>query len=402
MKRVYDKLIKEHFKENRQMLFLMGPRQVGKTTTSLDVSKINQNSSYLNWDNQAHRLLILEGQAAVAKHLNLDTLQEKPSLVIFDEIHKFPRWRDFLKGFFDVYGKQVKILVTGSARLDILKFTGDSLMGRYFLYRLHPFSVREILNTKLSDKEIQPPVAISTKNLQDLFTYGGFPEPFLQKNARFYNRWKKLRLNQLFQEDLQDISQVREISQLKLLAELLQAQAGQLVNFSDLAKKIQVSSETVKRWIETLANLYYCFTLSPWSKNNARSLLKEPKIFLWDWGLLSDLGKKLENFVASHLLKAVHFWTDRGLGEYGLYFLRDKEKREVDFLVVKDKEPWFLVEVKSSLAKGISKNLYHFQKITGAPYALQVVANMPYVNKDCFSQNKPIKVPLSTFLSQLV
>jgi uncharacterized protein len=402
MKRAYEKVIEEHLTQNRQMLFLMGPRQVGKTTTSLEASSLNPHHYYFNWDNQTHRLLIAEGQEAIAKQMNLDQLQTTMPIVVFDEIHKFPKWKDFLKGFFDVYGKLTKIIVTGSARLDVLNFGGDSLMGRYFLYRLHPLSIREIVDPTLSDEEIRLPKQIADEDLKNLLLFGGFPEPFIQKNTRFYNRWKKLRFKQLFQEDLKDISNIQEIGQLQLLTELLRKQAGQLVNFSELAKKTHVSAETIRRWIETLKALYYCFSIQPWTTNISRSLLKEPKIFLWDWSLVEDKGKKLENFVASHLLKAIHFWTDRGLGDYGLYFLRDKEKREVDFLVTKNEKPWFLVEVKASLNGGISKPLFYFQEQTAAPHAFQVAFDLPYVDRDCFSRPDPTIVPASTFLSQLI
>jgi predicted AAA+ superfamily ATPase len=403
MKRAYETVLEEHLLQNRQMLFLMGPRQVGKTTTSLEVTLPGPRKRfYLNWDNQTHRLLIIEGQEAVAKHLELDQLQENPVLVVFDEIHKFHKWKDFLKGFFDIYGGVTKIIVTGSARLDILNFGGDSLMGRYFLYRLHPLSIREVLDPTLSEQEIRFPQSISEENLKTLLSFGGFPEPFLQNNLRFYNRWKKLRFKQLFQEDLQDISNIREIGQLQILTELLRKQAGQLVNFSELAKKIQVSSDTIRRWMETLRALYYSFSLQPWSTNISRSLLKEPKIFLWDWSLVDDRGQRLENFVASHLLKAIHFWTDRGFGDYHLYFLRDKEQREVDFLVTKNNEPWFLVEVKASASGGLSKSLFHFQEQTRARHAFQVVFDLPYVNQDCFAHTKPVIVPATTFLSQLI
>lgn len=402
MKRTYEKVIEEHLAKTRQMLFLMGPRQVGKTTTSLEASSLNRNHYYLNWDETAHRLLIVEGQEAVAKHMGLDKLQKEMPIIVFDEIHKFIKWKDFLKGFFDVYGKKTKILVTGSARLDILKYGGDSLMGRYFLYRLHPLSIREILDTSLSDEEIREPMQISEDEIQRLLQFGGFPEPFIQQSKHFYNRWKKLRSKQFFQEDLNDITNIQELGQLQILAEFLKGQAGQLINYNDLAKKVHVSEETIRRWIETLKALYYCFSVQPWSKNVTRSLLKNPKIYLWDWSMVKDTGKKLENFVASHLLKAVHFWTDRGFGDYDLYFLRDKEKREVDFLVTKDDVPWFMVEVKTSSNNGLSKALFHFQKQIKAPHAFQVAFDLPYIDQDCFSENQPIIVPASTFLSQLI
>lgn len=165
---------------------------------------------------------------------------------------------------------------------------------------------------------------------------------------------------------------------------------------------INVSSPTIRRWLNCLEAFYYCFSIHPWTKNVKRSLRKEPKYYLWDWSLIEDPGARVENFVASHLLKAVHFWTDYGFGEFELHFLRDKEKNEVDFLVTKNKAPWFLVEVKISKNSGISKSLYTFQKQTGAKHAFQVIIDMDYIQKDCFAYRNPIIVPAMTFLSQLI
>jgi len=402
VKRVYEGVIEEHFAENRQMLFLIGPRQVGKTTTSLESSRLSSYPFYLNWDNQAHRLLIMEGAEAVAQHLRLDIVKEETPILVFDEIHKFTRhWKDFLKGFFDTYGKKVQIMVTGSARLDVLKSGGDSLMGRYFLYRLHPLSIREIVDPTLSENEIRKPKPILEEDLHALIHFGGFPEPFIQRKKRFYTRWKKLRTQLLFQEDLAGISQIQEVSQMQVLTELLRGQVGSTVNYNNLALKVHVASETIKRWIETLKALYYCFTIQPWTTNISRAILKEPKVYLWDWSLVNDMGARLENLTASHLLKAIHFWNDRGFGDFGLYFLRDKEKREVDFLVTKEEKPWFLVEAKSSHQSGLSKNLYYYQEQTKAPHAFQIAFDLPFIHRDCFAFKDPVIVPASTFLSQL-
>ncbi len=157
----------------------------------------------------------------------------------------------------------------------------------------------------------------------------------------------------------------------------------------------------MRRWIEVLKSFYYCFSIQPWSKNITRSLLKEPKLYLWDWSLVQDEGHRLENCVASHLLKAVHFWTDRGMGEYGLYYLRTKDKLETDFVVVKNGKPWFLIEVKTR-AKGLSPALFHFQKETGAPHAFQLAFDLPFVERNCFEEQGPILVPAKTLLSQLI
>lgn len=403
LKRIYELVMKEHFKQNRQMLFLVGPRQVGKTTASLEVASAHTSHFYFNWDIQTDRLKILEGADAIASAMQLQHLQSSMPMVAFDELHKYPKWKIFLKGFFDKYEKQVQILVTGSARLDIYKAGGDSLMGRYFPYRLHPLSVAEIANPTLRKTELSPiPYEIKKEDFDALFEFGGFPEPFVKRTSQFYTRWKRLRVQQLFQEDLRDLTRIHELGQIETLAELLKLQAGQLTQYTELAKKVNVSVDTIRRWLKTLKSFYYCFSIKPWSKNISRSLLKEPKIYLWDWSLIDDLGARRENFIASHLLKAVHFWTDRGLGDYDLYFLRDKEKREVDFLVTKNNNPWFLVEVKSSENKGISPSLFYYKEATQAQFALQVVFDKKYVNKNCFISSEPIVVPATTFLSQLI
>ncbi len=292
--------------------------------------------------------------------------------------------------------------MTGSSRLDIYQRGGDSLMGRYFIYRLHPLSVREIVQPFLKDCEIQQPQPVIPEAFHTLFMYGGFPEPFNKNNMRFYNRWKRLRQQLLFREDLRDVTRVQEIPQVELLADILKYQAGQLINYSTLAKKVRVSVDTIRRWVKILESMYYSFTIHPWTTNVPRSLLKQPKIYLWDWSTIVDQGKKVENFIASHLLKAVNWWNDNGFGEYGLYFLRDKEQREVDFVVIRNQKPWFLVEVKSTQSTSIDKNLLYFNTKTGAYHAFQVSFEMSYIDTDCFTINRPVIVPVTTLLSQLV
>ena len=236
----------------------------------------------------------------------------------------------------------------------------------------------------------------------NLLNWGGFPEPYLKQEQRFYNRWTRLRKQQLLREDIRELSNIQELGQLELLATLLQHQAGELTSYSTLAKKTRVSVDTIRRWIVTLESLYYCFSIRPWTKNITRSLLKEPKYYLWDWSQCTDKGARNENFIASHLLKAVHYWTDQGLGEYELYFLRDKDKREVDFLVSKNQKPWFMVEVKSSIKEKLSPTLAVFQKQLSLKHVFQVAMDGDYVDQDIFTLDKPTIVPAKTFLSQLV
>lgn len=408
MRRIYDSLIENHIKNETEMLFISGPRQVGKTTSSKSLDAFCKHFTYLNWDNEDHRNILLQGPKTVFEHscrsqnqLSTQSVTTKP-IIIFDEIHKRPQWKTYLKGFFDTYGKDVRIVVTGSARLDLYKKGGDSLMGRYFHYRMHPLSVAECVRTNILNKEISAPQKIKDDQYNALYHFGGFPKPFVQNSPQFSGRWQNLRKQQLLQEDIRDVNIIHDLNRLQILMDLLKQNASKQITYSNLAKFTKSSVDTITRWIEILEAFYYCYRIKPWSKNISRSLIKEPKVFLWDWSIIKDNGSRAENFIASHLLKAVHYWTDLGLGEYDLYYIRTREKKEVDFLVSKNDEPWFLVEVKCSNNQSISSNLIEFQKQSGAKHAFQVVLDLPYVDEDCFSVFKPIIVPAKTFLSQLV
>lgn len=400
MKRRYENLIKDHFSEHRQIALISGPRQVGKTTLANSIRK-QKNTHYFNWDDSNDRETLLAGSRSIAEKVNFDTLLEATPLMVFDEIHKYGKWKQLIKGFHDRYKDRCDIIVTGSARMDVYKKGGDSLMGRYFNYRLHPLSISETMQRPLSDSEIQNPSKPSDKQFERLLQWGGFPEPFIKSDRRFFNRWSRLREQQLLAEDIRELTGVHELGQLETLAILLKNQAGQLTSYSSLAKKVRVSVDTIRRWTSILESLYYCFSVRPWSRNVTRSILKEPKYYLWDWSQCQDIGARNENFIASHLLKAVHFWTDLGYGNYELHYLRDKEKREVDFLVSRDAQPWFLVEVKSSTDQTLSPHLARFARQIKAEHAFQVAISTKYIDRDPFQHNEPLIVPARTFLSQL-
>lgn len=403
MKRLYDVIPAEHFENLSQMTFLAGPRQVGKTTIAKAAKRLTHRFYYLNWDNQNDRKLILEGPEAIAEKYDLEQSSTKSPLIVFDEVHKYAHWKTFLKGFFDTYRDHVKIIVTGSTRLDVYKHGGDSMMGRYFLYRIHPLSVAELLRTGFDeDKLISGPKNIKDEDFNVLLEFGGFPDPFINRKARFSNRWKLRWKQQLLKEDVRDTSRIMDISRLELLTLKLADISGQLVNYSSLAKDTLATIPTVQNWIKTLEGLFYCFRIKPWSKNVSKSLRKQPKIYLWDWSNVADLGARNENFIAGHLFKAVHFWTDMGLGEFELFFVRDTDQREVDFLVTKNGKPWFLVEVKTSSKAKMSQSLKHFHEELETEHAFQVSVDGEFVNKDCFSYNRPVIVSAKTFLSQLV
>ncbi len=402
MQRRYLESFLAHFRQNRQMLLVSGPRQVGKTTIARQLGESFASGEYFNWDNQTHRGSILDGPEAVAGLLGLDRLLAEKPFCAFDELHKYRGWRDFLKGFFDVHENQAHVFVTGSARLDVFKRAGDSLMGRYFPHTLHPLSLAECLNTGDTDSLVSPPGAIDEVQWRALWRHGGFPEPFLKADDRFHARWKKLRNEQLLREDLRDLTRIQELGQVEMLAINLARHVGQLTSHAKLAREVRASVDSIRRWTAVLESLYYCFSVRPWHRNVTRGLRKEPKFYLWDWSQIEDPGARAENLVASALLKATHWWTEAGHGEFGLHFVRDKQKREVDFLVTRNQRPWFLAEVKTSGRAELSKSLPLFQSQTGASHAFQIAFDLDYIEADCFERNKPTIVPARTFLSQLV
>lgn len=401
MQRSLQDELRDSFRSNRQMLFVSGPRQVGKTTLARQLAEDFRGGSYFNWDDQGHREAILAGPERVAALVGLQRLREEKPFCAFDELHKYRHWRDFLKGFFDSWENRAHVLVTGSARLDVFKRAGDSLMGRYFPYTLHPLSVAEIVRPERDDSLTRPPRRMDEEAWQSLWRFGGFPEPFLKAEQRFHTRWNRLRNEQMLREDLRDLTRIQELGQIEMLATNLARHVGQLTGFSKLAREIRVSVDTVRRWIATLESLYYCFSVRPWHRNVTRALRKEPKYYLWDFSRVEDPGARAENLVASALLKATHWWTESGQGEFGLYFVRDKQKHEVDFLVTRDQKPWFLAEVKSSGRADLSRSLALFQEQTGAEHAFQIGLDLAYEDADCFAHRGPIIVPARTFLSQL-
>ena len=395
IKRIYEAVLAEHLRDNRQMAFLSGPRQCGKTTLAKSLA-----DCYFTWDDLATRRLVTGDAAGLADAVGLGIATEKKPIITLDEIHKFVRWKSFLKGFFDLYEDRMHLVVTGSARLDIYKRGGDSLMGRYFLYHMHPLGVAELVRPELEVREIHAPRQIEVADWDALWNHGGFPEPFVRRDIRFTHRWRKLRREQLFREDLRDLTRVADFAGIRTLSELLLARAGNQIVAASLSREIGIAEKTIKAWIATLEYFHEGFTVRPWFKNIENSIRKTPKWYQRDWCEVADEGARFENLVACHLLKAVDMWNDLGLGDYALYYVRNKAKAEVDFLVTKNGTPWFLVEAKTSDTV-ISHALTAMQKATGAAHAFQVVRDLPYSAVDAFSYREPIAVSAQSFLSQL-
>src|SRR3989338_1441204 len=342
-KRYLFPFIQEDLRE--KMVFIGGPRQVGKTTLALSFLRSADESdpAYLNWDNLEHRSRILNG-----------ILPSGQNLVIFDEIHKMARWRGLIKGLYDTHKSKVSFIVTGSARLDHYRKGGDSLQGRYHYYRLHPFSAGE-LNRKPAPSDVE-----------HLMKFGGFPEPCLRGDERFWRRWQRERAKRILYEDLRDLERVREISLIEILLESLPARVGSPLSIKSLCEDLQVAHETLERWVSILENLYVCFRISPFGAAKIRAVKKEQKLYFWDWSQVSEGGVRFENMVSCHLLKFCHFREDTEGYDMELRFIRDTDKREVDFVVLEEGKPLFAVECKSG-EREVSPSIYYYRERTNIP-----------------------------------
>lgn len=336
-----------------RVVLISGPRQVGKSTISRHFFPERQ--VYLNYDEKTHRAIIR------AKSWSRDR-----DLVIFDELHKMPKWKSWIKGLYDTEGSRPRILVTGSARFETFKNGGDSLAGRHFLFRLHPFSVAELKN-HFSPEE----------TFDRILRFGGFPEPFLRASDTFAARWRRGHLDRILREDLLDLERVREIRRIEVLVDLLAERVGSTISYSSLARELEVSPHTVKHWIQILESLYVVFVITPYSKNLARSLLHEPKIYFFDTGAVTaGEGARFENAIATAMLKHAHFKHDVLGQKTALHYLRDKEKREVDFLLVSDKKIELIVEAKVSDSNPSPALVYYSQRLQ-VEDKVQVVRRLP-------------------------
>jgi len=285
--------------------------------------------------------------------------------LIFDEFHKYPHWKSWIKGVYDVLGERHRILVTGSARLDVYRRGGDSLLGRYHYWRLHPFSLDE-----------RPEGMSPEEAFRRLMAVGGFPEPFLDGNEREARRWRRERFERVLREDIRDLEQVRYIQLLGLLVDTLRHRVGSPVVFSNIAEDLQVSNKTVKNWLEILERMYLVFSVRPFTRSVPRAILKPPKVYFYDNGdVVGDEGARFENLVASSLLKRLNFLEDSEGYRYELRYIRDKERREVDFAILEEGNLEELIEVKYGDEK-VSRHLRYYAERLKPRRAIQIVAEL--------------------------
>jgi uncharacterized protein len=361
--RYLTRAISEDALAKRKIAFVSGPRQVGKSTLarSLLTSELNY---YLYDEPGFRRAWARSAEEALASR----TLGP----VVLDEIHKDRKWKTKLKGLYDKSGRDIPIIVTGSARLDLYRKGSDSLLGRYLPYRLHPFTVAETA-TPASPKHVLDHSQVSYP-LEDLLVLGGFPEPLLGGREKEARRWSRLRIDRLVVEDSRDILNISDANAFRTLIEILPERVGSLLSINALYEDVGKAYATVRSWLQVLDALYFSFTIRPYAGKLARTLKAEPKLYLFDILRIpvEDIGRRLENLTALHLLKACQFWTDTAQGDFELRFVRTRDGWEVDFLVLEEGRPWMLIECKTG-EKEPSKQLRRFGEMLKPKYQLQLV-----------------------------
>lgn len=406
--RYLSRCIEELCFKSHKMAFVSGPRQVGKTTMAKDLlAQRNGEGAYFNWDEIVFRRHWTKNPSEIVFSQHSKTTP----LIILDEIHKAKGWKRTLKGIFDTCSHPIDFLVTGSARLNVYRKGGDSLLGRYYNFRLHPFSVAELSK---HDKGIidenwlenlfarKPMVSQAVlKNLENLFEFGPFPEPLFAASKRGLNLWQQNRVEKIIREDLRDLSRLSELSQVEMLASLLPERVANPLSLTALSEDLEIAYPTAKLWLQYLIELYYCYTIKPYSKSLKRSLKKTEKLYLWDWSEVRDEGARFENLIAGHLLKYCNFMTDNGYGKYELNFLKNKSGQEIDFIITENNKPVVPIEVKLSDTKP-SANWPVWLKQLSCKYAIQVVKKTGVYEKILIGDKTLLMVSAELLLNQLV
>lgn len=355
----------------QKMVMVGGPRQVGKTTMALRMTKHKE--GYLNWDIAEQRERILKQELP------------KTKLWIFDEIHKYRQWRNYLKGIYDAHHEKHQLLITGSARLDFYRFGGDSLQGRYHYLRLHPLSIAELQIKQQS-------------GFMDLLTFGGFPEPFFRGSEQEAKRWSREYRTRLITEDITTLERVQDLGTLELLSLRLPELVGSPLSINALREDLQVSHKTLARWLDIFERVYSIFRLAPFGAPKIRAVKKEQKHYHYDWSLIQDQSKRFENMVASHLLKWVQFRQDVYGENIELRYFRDIDGREVDFVICKESKPQLAVECKWSESKVSTSAIYFKQRFPDC----QVTQITAQSDKTYLSKNDIVVQPAVHFLQRFI
>lgn len=367
--RYLTKQVKRDLKQ--KMVFVAGPRQVGKTTLSQSLA--GAGNGYLNWDVAEHREKILKRELPTSR------------LWIFDEIHKYRQWRNYLKGLYDNRRALQQILVTGSGKLDFYRFGGDSLQGRYHLLRLHPFSTLELGLDK-------------NQQLHELLSLGGFPEPFLRGNRTEARRWSREYRSRLINEEVVSLERVQDLGQLELLMLRLPELVGSPLSINAIREDLQISHKTAAAWLDILERLYAIFRLPPFGSPKIRAVKKERKHYHFDWSVVDNDAARFENLIACHLLKWVHYQQDSEGLDLELMYFRDTDRREVDFVITERQQPKIIVECKW-MDRNIDRSLRYLKTKFPKADAWQLSATG---KKDYISDDGIRVAPALSFLNTLV
>ena len=361
---------------DKSMIFLVGPRQAGKTTLAQIISDSFTNNLYFNWDIAEHRTNFMQNP------IFFEEIEHKDSstpLIIFDEIHKYKDWKNYLKGVYDQFHGKYQFLVSGSGRLDLYQKGGDSLAGRYFLFHLWPFTISELgKRNREIGLFLKDPLQIGMEHTDELkeiwlrlAQLSGFPEPYLSGRMTTYRRWSNIYSQQLIREDIRDLTGVKSVVDIEMLYFLLPSKVGSPISVPSLSHDLRVSYNSVRSWLSVFERFFLCFSIGPWTLRIARAIQKERKVYLWDAPRIKEPAARFENMVALELYRAVTAWNDMGHGTFSLHFIKNKEQQEVDFLIANEGEPLVLIEAKLSDTEP-SPALKKFQGVLKKP-AIQLV-----------------------------
>lgn len=341
-----------------KMRFVAGPRQCGKTTLAHAILTRHRSQNLMfNWD-----------VPATSRRYREDTFFYRGLMrgvrkpwICFNEIHKQQKWKNILKGIYDEDGRRVRILVTGSARLELFRRAGDSLAGRFFLFRLSPVLLGELLGRPVAsappsdprdwiEKRIHPSRNGNSKAVREafdlLYRFGPFPEPLLKGKARFQSLWRRNYLDSVIRGDLRDLTRLRDLGLVEELIELIPWRVGSPFSINALREDLEVAHATVKGMMDHLERLLVTFALTPYARKVTRPVKRERKVYLFEWSSIEDPGARFENLVALELLAHTQLWTDSGGDEWRIQFVRTREGKETDFLLLRNRRPWCLVECK--------------------------------------------------------
>ncbi len=373
-KKIWDQL-----SADKSLVMLAGPRQAGKTTFARNiVAKDFLDTIYFNWDLSKDKRRLIEDPIFFSKEPR-SKISSRP-LVILDEIHKYRDWKNYLKGIYDQFAGEYQFLVTGSGRLEFSRKAGDSLAGRFLKFHIFPLTLAELSNHRkpLRDFLDNPlkgfddaPAGGTAQAFHSLWELSGFPEPFTKGKKNFWSTWSSAYGQQIVRDDLRTVADIRNLDMVETLFALVPSRVGSPLSMNNLAGDLQVAFDTVKSWLLLFDSFYLTFRLSPWTAKISRSILREKKIYLFNFPVIENEAARFENLVALEFLRAVETWNDQGLGKFSLHYLRNKDKQEVDFLLAENNKPFLLVETKLS-DESPATSLLAFQNTLDIP-AVQLI-----------------------------